>query len=62
MEEKILKYLYDIKSAINEINSYFQTFPFDFNEYKKNTLLQRGIERDLEIIRRSHKQNNENRS
>ena len=50
MEEKILKYLYDIKSAINEINSYFQTFPLDFNEYKKNTLLQRGIERDLKII------------
>lgn len=50
MEERILKYLYDIKSAIDEIHSYFETLPLDFNEYKSNTLLKRGIERDLEII------------
>jgi uncharacterized protein with HEPN domain len=50
MEERILKYLYDIKSAIDEIDGYFESLPLDFNEYKSNTLLKRGIERDLEII------------
>lgn len=50
MEEKILKWLYDIKAAINEIDEYFDDFPKDFNVYKSNTLLKRGIERDLEII------------
>ncbi|MFY0654291.1 MAG: DUF86 domain-containing protein [Cyclobacteriaceae bacterium] len=50
MEERILKYLFDIKSAIEEINGYFNSFPKDFNEYKSNTLLKRAIERDLEII------------
>jgi len=50
MEEKILKWLYDIKAAINEIDEYFEDFPKDFNIYKSNTLLKRGVERDLEII------------
>ena len=50
MNERILKYLYDIKGAIDEINSYFDHFPKDFNQYRTNTLLKRGIERDLEII------------
>ena len=50
MDERILKWLYDIKDAIEEIESYFKEFPKDFNLYKSNTLLKRAVERDLEII------------
>lgn len=50
MDEKILKWLYDIQDAIVEIESYFDNFPKDFSSYQKNILLKRAIERDLEII------------
>ena len=50
MDEKILKWLYDIKGAIDEIEGYFDKYPKDFNSYKENTLLKRAVERDLEII------------
>ncbi len=50
MDEKILKWLYDIKDAILEIEGFFNEFPMDFNLYKTNTILKRAIERDLEII------------
>ena len=33
MDERILKWLYDIKSAIEEIESYFVDIPKDFNQY-----------------------------
>ena len=50
MDEKILKWLYDIKGAIDEIEGYFKDFPKDFEQYKSNILLKRAVERDLEII------------
>ncbi len=50
MDERILKWLYDIQGAIIEIENYFDEFPKDFNRYKTNILLKRAIERDLEII------------
>lgn len=50
MSEKVLKWLYDIKEAISEIESYFTDLPKDFNKYKSNTILKRAVERDLEII------------
>ena len=50
MDERILKWLYDIKSAITEIDNYFEENPKNFNQYKSNTILKRAIERDLEII------------
>ena len=50
MNEKILKWLYDIRDAINEIDGYFESFPKDFSTYQSNTLLKRAVERDLEII------------
>lgn len=50
MDEKILKWLYDIKSAIEEIESYFEDIPKDFNQYSQNLILKRAVERDLEII------------
>ncbi|MGA2405858.1 MAG: HepT-like ribonuclease domain-containing protein [Bacteroidales bacterium] len=50
MNEKQLKFLYDIKIAIDEIDSYFETELRNFDNYKKNSLLKRAIERNLEII------------
>jgi uncharacterized protein with HEPN domain len=50
MDERMLKWLYDIQEAISEIDGYFSEHPKDFNYYKSNILLKRAIERDLEII------------
>ena len=50
MDEKILKWLYDIRNAINEIDGYFANLSLDFTHYKNNTILKRAVERDLEII------------
>ncbi len=50
MNEKQLKYLYDIKIAIDEIDSYFENESRNFENYNQNSLLKRAIERNLEII------------
>jgi uncharacterized protein with HEPN domain len=50
MNEKVLKYLYDIKIAIGEIDSFFEIEPRNYDNYKQNSLLKRAIERNLEII------------
>ncbi|MFL9830490.1 DUF86 domain-containing protein [Flavobacterium sp. ST-87] len=50
MDERILKWLYDIKLCIDEIDSFFQEEQKDFFKYKKNLMLKRAIERNLEII------------
>ena len=50
MTEKLLKLLYDIKLAIEDIESYFKTETKSFDNYKRNSLLRRAIERNLEII------------
>lgn len=50
MDEKIQKWLYDVKIAISEIESFFEGKPMLFEEYKKNKILKRAVERDLEII------------
>jgi uncharacterized protein with HEPN domain len=50
MDERILKWLYDIHFAIEEIESYFENTEKVFFEYQKNTMLKRAVERDLEII------------
>ncbi len=50
MNEKIHKYLYDIKFAIDEVDSYFTQKEKRFENYSKDILLKRAIERDLEII------------
>ncbi len=50
MDEKIQKWLYDIKFAIDEIDGYFIDFPKDFKHYTSNLILKRAVERDLEII------------
>ncbi len=50
MDERILKWLYDIKIAIDEIDGYFVNHEKDFLKYKQNLMLKRAVERDLEII------------
>ncbi len=50
MNERVLKCLFDIKAATEEIDSFLGSKSPDFNSYKENTLLKRAIERNLEII------------
>lgn len=50
MDERILKWLYDIKIAIEEIDGYFLKEPKDFFSYRQNLMLKRAVERDFEII------------
>jgi uncharacterized protein with HEPN domain len=50
IDEKILKWLYDIRNAISEIDGYFSNVPSNFNHYQNNTILKRAVERDIEII------------
>ena len=50
MDERILKWLYDIKLSIEEIESFFVSEKRNFFEYKKNAMLKRAVERNLEII------------
>ena len=50
MNEKVLKYLYDIKLAIDEIDSFFLHRNKRFDEYATDILLKRAVERNLEII------------
>jgi len=49
MKREVKKYLYDIKTSIESINSYLGESR-DFFEYQNNKLLRRGIEREIEII------------
>ena len=50
MDERILKWIFDIQIAINEIDVFFTIYPKDFFEYKNNIILKRATERELEII------------
>lgn len=50
MNEKVLKSLYDIQFAIEEIDSFFVGREKRFELYSNDILLKRAIERDLEII------------
>jgi len=50
MNEKVLKCLYDIKFAVDEIDSFFIGREKRFDNYSQDILLKRAIERDLEII------------
>lgn len=50
MDERIHKWLYDIKLSIQEIDSFFQHEEKDFFKYTANIMLKRAVERNLEII------------
>lgn len=50
MDERILKWLYDVKISIDEIDSFFNEGEKDFFKYRNNLMLKRAVERNLEII------------
>lgn len=50
MDERILKWLFDVKFSIEEIDSYFLGAEKDFFKYRENLMLKRAVERNLEII------------
>ena len=50
MNVEIGKYLFDILNCIKEIDTFFEGNQRDFFEYKKNIMLKKAIERNLEII------------
>jgi uncharacterized protein with HEPN domain len=50
MDERVEKWLYDIRFAIEEIDSYFENSGKTFVDFKQNLMLKRAIERNLEII------------
>ncbi len=50
MDERILKWLFDVKIAIDEIDLFIASEAKDFSKYKKNLMLKRAVERNLEII------------
>ena len=43
-------HLYDISTAIDEVYSFFEQVPKRFEEYQKNLMLRRAIERNIGII------------
>lgn len=49
MKREVKKYLYDIRTSIESIDSYLGESR-NFFEYQNNKLLRRGIEREIEII------------
>jgi len=49
MDRKLKKYLFDIATAIENIDEYIGT-PKVFANYEKNRQLQQAVERNLEII------------
>ena len=50
MDERVEKWLYDIRFSIEEIESFFQKNEKSFSTFRQNLLLKRAIERNLEII------------
>ena len=50
MQPKVLKYLLDIESVISEIEIIKERLGNDFNVFTKDVIMQRAIERELEIV------------
>lgn len=50
MQPRVLKYLLDIESVILEIESIKARLGNDFIVFSKDIIMQRAVERDLEII------------
>ena len=50
MDERIEKWLFDIRMAIDEINSYFDNDNRDFFSFRQDKMRKRAVERNLEII------------
>lgn len=50
MDSEIRTWLFDIYSAITEIEGYFSEKPMKFQDYISDIKTKRAVERDLEII------------
>ena len=50
MDERVEKWLYDIRFAIAEIDAFFDNNEKTFEAFCQNLILKRAIERNLEII------------
>lgn len=50
MDRHLKTYLFDIQIAIDEIYSFFESVPKRFDEYGRNLMLRRAIERNVSII------------
>lgn len=50
MQPKVLKYLLDIESIVSEIEEIKTRIGNDFTVFRQDIIVQRAIERDLEII------------
>ncbi len=50
MDRHLKAYLFDIQTAIDEIYSFFESVPKRFDEYGRNLMLRRAIERNVSII------------
>ncbi len=50
MQPRVLKYVLDIQSIIQEIEAVKKKSNNDFNTFKADIILQRAVERDLQII------------
>jgi len=50
MDERVEKWLYDIRFAIEEIDGFLYENKKTFDSFRQNILLKRAIERNLEII------------
>lgn len=50
MDRHLKVHLFDISTAIKEIYSFFDLVPKRFDEYQKNLMLRRAVERNIGII------------
>lgn len=50
MDRRLKAHLFDINTAIDEVYSFFEQVPKRFEEYQKNLMLRRAIERNIGII------------
>lgn len=50
MDEYIAVYIYDVKRAIDEVESYFVGYPMRYGVFEKDYLRRSAIERKAEIM------------
>jgi len=50
MDEYIAVYLYDIKKAIEEVESYFNDYPMRYDVFEQDYLRRSAVERKTEIM------------
>lgn len=50
MDERILAYLYDVKKAIIELESFFDGYPMRYDVFVKDALRRCAVERKTEIM------------